>query len=98
MKLHFYKKIEGDLEIFIEGTKEAKDEFKRKYLIRDIKGNFLEDGDIIQGYNNRKYGTHNGELAKTGFIEVSYPEIYKEVYGDTFEPYCLTENAWIWKV
>jgi hypothetical protein len=64
-------------------------------LARDMYGNLLYDGDYIQGYNNRRFAGDKTRLYKTGIMRVTYPEIWRMIYDDTFEE---TNNPWVGKL
>lgn len=61
---------------------------------RAITGEEIYEGDIIQGFNNRKYAADKSKLSTTGYMKVTIPEIYYLLlYGDIFEP-----NSGVWIV
>ncbi len=69
-----------------------------KYLVKDMHGKVLYEGDKIQGFNNRKYAADKSKLYETGIMEVTYPSIWRLVYGDTFEYDKYSGQGWFWKI
>lgn len=77
---------------------ELPEKLEEKFLVKDEKGEYLNEGDYIQGFNNKKWATDKSKLYKTNKIKVTYPEIYRLIYGDTLEFNPETGCGWFWRV
>lgn len=95
VQINAHVPLKGHVQTIVKGNLEV---FECMFLMVDIKGNFLYPGDKIQGYNNKKHTSDKSKLYETGIITVSYPNIYRLAYGDTFEWNGNAGKAWFWKV
>lgn len=99
MEIEFKRWMNVPISVEIVGTEDAIKEFKEKFLVKDINGEYLQEGDMIQGYNNKIYAVDKSRLYETGVMEVKYPDIYYKVLVDkVFQRHPEIGRPWFWKV